>query len=109
MENTPYLYDTLLQVLRQQAKGLDLRHLKTLAWMMVGLIQSRRINLTAWAPYVVSRARYAQSTVLSPLAGQRQDRGLLSVWPPDSQAWLSGVSRCSMWPWTPRCCGIPTA
>ena len=63
MENTPYLYDTLLQVLRQQAKGLDLRHLKTLAWMMVGLIQSRRINLTAWAPYVVSRARYAQSTV----------------------------------------------
>src|SRR4029434_2535366 len=35
----------------------------TLAWMMVGLIQSRRISLTAWAPYVVSRARYAQSTV----------------------------------------------
>jgi len=31
--------------------------------MMVGLIHSGWINLTAWAPYVVSRAQYAQSTV----------------------------------------------
>jgi hypothetical protein len=63
MENTPYLYDTLVQVLRQHTNWLDLRHLNTLAWMMVGLIQSRQISLTAWVPYVVSRARYAQSTV----------------------------------------------
>jgi hypothetical protein len=63
MENTPSLYDTLVQVLSQQANWVDLRHLKTLAWMMVGLIQSRWISLTAWAPYVVSRAQYAQSTV----------------------------------------------
>jgi hypothetical protein len=42
---------------------LDQRHLKTLAWMMVGLIHSGRISLTAWVPYVVSRARDAQSTV----------------------------------------------
>jgi hypothetical protein len=34
-----------------------------LAWMMAGLIQSGMISLTAWAPYVVSRAVYAQSTV----------------------------------------------
>src|SRR5215813_4210522 len=27
------------------------RHLKTLVWMMVGLIHSGWINLTAWAPY----------------------------------------------------------
>ena len=38
MENTPYLYDTLLRVLGQHRNGMDLRHLKTLAWMMVGLI-----------------------------------------------------------------------
>jgi hypothetical protein len=63
MENTPYLYNTLIQALSQHVHWLDLRHLKTLAWMMVGLIQSRRISLTAWTPYVVSRARYAQSTV----------------------------------------------
>jgi len=34
-----------------------------LAWMMVGLIHSSSISLCAWAPYVVSRARYSQSTV----------------------------------------------
>jgi hypothetical protein len=63
MENTPALYDTLVQVLRQQAHWQDLRHLKTLAWMMVGLIPSGWISLKAWGPYVMSRARYAQSPV----------------------------------------------
>jgi hypothetical protein len=63
MENTPHLYNTLIQVLSQQAKWLDQRHLKSLAWMMVGLMHSGWINLTAWAPYVVGRAQYAQSTV----------------------------------------------
>jgi len=62
MENTPHLYETLVLVLCQHATWVDQRHLKTLAWMMVGLIHSGWINLTAWAPYVVSRARYAQST-----------------------------------------------
>ena len=63
MENTPRLYETLVQVLSQHATWLDQRHLKTLAWMMVGMIQAGWISLTAWAPYVVSRAQYAQSTV----------------------------------------------
>lgn len=63
MENTPRLYDTMVQVLSQHKNWLDFRHLKTLAWMVVGLIQSRLISLTAWAPYVLSRAVYAQSTV----------------------------------------------
>jgi len=63
MENTLRLYDTLVQVLSQHRNWLDVRHLKTLAWMMAGLIQSQVISLTAWVPYVHSRARYAQSTV----------------------------------------------
>jgi Transposase DDE domain len=63
MENTPHLYDTLVYVLSQHDRWLDQRHLKTLAWMMVGLIQAGWISLTAWAPYVSSRAQYAQSTV----------------------------------------------
>src|SRR5438105_15550734 len=63
MENTPRLYDTLVHVLSQQATWLDQRHLKTLAWMMVGLIQAGWISLTAWAPYIGRRAQYAQSTV----------------------------------------------
>jgi hypothetical protein len=63
MESTPRLYDTLVHIFRQHQKWLDRRHLKTLAWMTVGLMQSGKISLTAWVPYVQSRAIYAQSTV----------------------------------------------
>ncbi len=63
MENTLYLYDTLLRVLGQHAKWFDLRHRKTLAWMMVGLISSKTVSLGAWTPFVVGRAQYAQSLV----------------------------------------------
>jgi len=63
MENTPRLYDTLFEVLSQHRNWLDVRHLKTLAWMMIGLILSEKISLTEWAPYIQSRAEYAQSTV----------------------------------------------
>ena len=57
MESTPYLYETLIRVLGQHANGLDVRHCKTLAWMMVGLIHSSSISLGAWSPFVVSRAQ----------------------------------------------------
>jgi DDE family transposase len=63
MENTPYLYDTLVQVLRQHRNWLDLRHLKTSAWMMVGLVHSGSVSLCAWTPFVISGAQYSQSTV----------------------------------------------
>ena len=63
MESTPRLYHTLVKVLSQHRKWLDVRHVKTLSWMMVGLIQSGTISLDAWAPYVCGRAIYAQSTV----------------------------------------------
>ena len=45
MKNTPDLYDTLFQMLGQHSHWLDIRHLHTLAWMMVGLIKSKTINL----------------------------------------------------------------
>ena len=63
MENTLRLYDTLVQVLSQHRKWLDVRHMKTLAWMMTGLIESGLINLTQWVPFVHGRAMYAQSSV----------------------------------------------
>lgn len=63
MENTPSLYETLLGVLGQHSKWLDLRHRQTLAWMMVGLICSKTVSLGAWTPYVVGRAQYAPSLV----------------------------------------------
>src|SRR6266581_6309469 len=63
MENTPYLYETLLRVLGQHANWLDLRHRKTLAWMMGGLLCAKTVSLGAWTPFVVSQAPYAQSLV----------------------------------------------
>jgi hypothetical protein len=63
MENTPRLYDILVQVLSQHRNWLDVRHLKTLAWMMVGLMESGLISLTSWAPFVHGRAVFAQSSV----------------------------------------------
>ena len=63
MEGTPRLYETLVAVLRQHQNWVDLRHLKTLAWMIVGLMQSGTIGLTTWVPSIRSRAVYAQSSV----------------------------------------------
>jgi len=63
MEGTPRLYDTLVHVLSQHQNWVDRRHLTTLAWMIVGLVQSGKISLTAWVPYVHSGAVYAQSSV----------------------------------------------
>ena len=63
MENTPRLYDTLVQVLSQHRQWLDVRHRQTLAWMMVGLLETGLISLTQWAPFVHSRAVFAQSRV----------------------------------------------
>jgi len=40
-------------VLSQHRKWLDRRHLKTLAWMMVGLIESGMIGLTTGHPSCV--------------------------------------------------------
>ena len=61
MENSSRLYNTIVKILCQHENWLDIRHLYTLAWMMVGLILSECISLTAWTPYVLGRAKYAQS------------------------------------------------
>jgi hypothetical protein len=63
MESTPCLSDTLVAVLSSHQNWVDRRYLKTLVWMLVGLIQSGNISLTAWAPFVHSRATFAQSMV----------------------------------------------
>ena len=63
MESTPQLYRTLVSVLSCHKNWLDLRHLKTLGWMMTGLILSREISLGAWALYVHSRAQYVASSI----------------------------------------------
>lgn len=61
MTPTPCLYGSLWSYLGQWCLHKDLRHLKALVWMVVGLLNSQKINLTAWEPYVQSPAKYAQS------------------------------------------------
>lgn len=63
MESTRRLYDTLVTMLRQHEGWKDQRHLKTLAWMMVGLIHSGQIHLSSWSVYVQGRAQYAASLI----------------------------------------------
>jgi hypothetical protein len=63
MESMPRLYETLAHVFSQHENWVDRRHLKPLAWMSVGLMQASVVSLTAWVPYVHSRAVEAQSLV----------------------------------------------
>lgn len=63
MKNAPDLYDTLTHIFGQHQHWLDKRHFQTLAWMVVGLVESGLISLTAWTSVVESRATFAQSTV----------------------------------------------
>ena len=61
MSPSTQLYDQLFTFLRQHSCYKDLRHLKTLAWMVSALICSGQLNPAAWEPYVPSRATQAQS------------------------------------------------
>ena len=56
MENTSRLYDTLYKVYGQNKKWLDKRHLKTLVWMVMGVIWSGKISLPEWVPYTMTKA-----------------------------------------------------
>jgi hypothetical protein len=62
MENSPRLYSELATLCGQAGQWRDVRHLQTLAWMVVGLIQAECVQLTAGIPFVHGRAQYAQST-----------------------------------------------
>ena len=73
MESTPLLYRTLVQVFGCHHNWLDLRHLKTLAWMVSGLILSSQISLGGWALYIHSRALYLASSIRRFLDNDRID------------------------------------
>ena len=55
------LYNQLQKLLGQSMPWADQRHLRTLIWMVIGLICSEGINLTKWTVYVRTRAVFAQS------------------------------------------------
>ena len=62
MAPTSRLYNALNDFLRQcDIKWHDARHLQTLCWMVIGMIQSQKVHLNGFGVYVVSRAQVAQS------------------------------------------------
>ena len=62
MAPTSRLYNALNDFLRQCGiVWQDARHLQTLCWMMIGMIQSQNVHLNGFGVYVVSRAQLAQS------------------------------------------------
>lgn len=61
MADSTLLYSQLLNQFRQYSHAADFRHLKALSWMVSALIASEQLSLSAWEPYVHSRATKAQS------------------------------------------------
>ncbi len=62
MTSTSRLYDAMNSFLRQcDMQWRDLRHLKTLCWMMVGITLSQNVHLNGFGVYIHSRAQLAQS------------------------------------------------
>jgi hypothetical protein len=62
MENSPRLSSEVATLWGQAGQWRDVRHLQTLAWRVVGLMQAECGQLTAWIPFGHGRAPYAQST-----------------------------------------------
>lgn len=62
MTPTSRLYDALNDFLRQsEYQWRDVRHLKTLCWMVIGIVESQSVHLSGFGVYVKSRAKMAQS------------------------------------------------
>jgi hypothetical protein len=61
MNASTCLYRQIFSLLSQHTQYRDLRHLKTLAWMVSALVGSQKLSLPAWESYVQSTAQKAQS------------------------------------------------
>jgi hypothetical protein len=62
MAPTSRVHDALKEFLRQcDIKWQDARHLQTLSWMIIGMIESQNVHLNGFGVYVTSRAQIAQS------------------------------------------------
>jgi hypothetical protein len=61
MSSSTQLYRQIFSLLSQYSQYRDLRHLKTLAWMVCALVGSQKLSLPEWESYVQSKAQKAQS------------------------------------------------
>ena len=70
-------------------------------------MQAGTISLTAWVPYVQSRAMDAPSTVRRFARWLEQDRiDVHALYGPSChQPWRSGETPSGSWPWIRRCGG----
>ncbi len=57
MSNLTQLYSQVFGYLRQYSSYCDLRHLKTLAWMINGFIYSGQLSLSSGSRDLASRTR----------------------------------------------------
>ena len=75
MENSPRLYSELMALCGQPGQWRDVRHLQTLAWMVVGLIQAECVQVDGMGAVRAGagavRAEYAAA--VSALAGESPD------------------------------------
>jgi hypothetical protein len=55
------LYRQLFGFLSQYSEYRDLRHIKSLGWMVTALIGTQQLSPPAWESYVPSQAQKAQS------------------------------------------------
>jgi hypothetical protein len=62
MTPTTQLYDALNVYLRQcQNRWRDVRHIQSICWMILGMVQSEKVHPSGFGVYVKSRAQKAQS------------------------------------------------
>lgn len=84
MTSPPQITRQLLTLLRQHhTQATDERHLKTLSGMVAALILSGQVSLSAWVPYLCSRAQQAlcyQRRSFA-VAEQQANRRCFHLWP----------------------------
>lgn len=94
MQPTSRLHHALCQFLSQPSLSwADKRHLQTICWMMVGIIQSQNVHLNGFGVYVISRAKFAQSH-------QRRFRRWLSNRRIDAMAGHHALTKQALSHWT---------
>ena len=106
MSTSTLLYGQLMGYLRQHSRYRDLRHLKTLGWMVSALVCSRQLSLGAWEPYMSSGAKTTQSSERRWqrfMSNARIRVEALYLPRRDGRVALDGNLRGSTWPWTRPC------
>jgi hypothetical protein len=111
MSTPTLLYRQLFGFLSQYSEYRDLRHIKSLGWMVTALIGTQQLSPPAWESYVPSQAQKAQSYERRWQHFMNNRRiNVMALYVP----LILGVSADGQrddytWEWTPLFYGIATA